>query len=250
MITIIILIVVSLCTATVDLIFGMGFGLTMTPILFLLHFEPHEIVPAILLASLAGNILSPFLNHRLKNADFNLRSPHLKIVLIIGAIGALGSFIGAIAAINISDLVLTIYIGVLIVAIGLLLLLNKTRTTPFTWHKLIGLGIFGAFNKGMSGSGFGPIITTGLIMMKTDEKAAVSIQSFSELFVSLAGSLTFIALGTQMDWSLILPLVIGVVLSTPIAALIVQKANNKKLRWAIAYVTIILGIITLLTLFY
>jgi uncharacterized membrane protein YfcA len=87
-------------------------------------------------------------------------------------------------------------------------------------------------------------------MMKKDEKAAVSIQSFSELFVSLAGSLTFISLSTKMEWSLILPLVIGVVLSTPIAALIVQKANNKKLRWVIAYVTIILGMITLLKLFF
>ena len=87
-------------------------------------------------------------------------------------------------------------------------------------------------------------------MMKTNEKAAVSIQSFSELFVSLAGSLTFVFLGTKMEWRLTLPLVIGVVLSTPVAALIVQKSNNKKLRWAIAYVTIILGIITLLTLLF
>jgi len=52
-----------------------------------------------------------------------------------------------------------------------------------------------------------------------------------------------------MEWSLILPLVIGVVLATPIAALIVQKTNNKKLRWAIAFATVILGILTLLTLF-
>ncbi len=86
--------------------------------------------------------------------------------------------------------------------------------------------------------------------MKTNEKTAVSIQSFSELFVSLVGSLTYIFLGTQIEWNLTLPLIIGVVLSTPIAALIVQKANNKKLRWAIAYVTIILGMITLLTLFF
>jgi len=250
MTTIIILIIISFCTATIDLIFGMGFGLTMTPILLLLHFEPHQIVPSLLLASLAGNILSPFFHHRLKNADFNIRSPHLKIALIVGLLGALGSFMGAITAINVSDIVLTIYIGILIVAIGLLLLLNKTRTTSFTWHKLIGLGVFGSFNKGISGSGFGPIITTGLIMMKTNEKAAVSIQSFSELFVSLAGSLTFVSLGTKMEWSLTLPLVVGVVLSTPFAALIVQKANNKKLRWAIGYVTIILGMITLLTLFF
>src|SRR4030042_4312013 len=155
----IILVVVSFCTATVDLIFGMGFGLTMTPILLLLDFQPHQIVPSVLLASLAGNILSPFLHHRSKNAAFSFRSPHLKTALIFGLLGALGGFIGGITAINISDLVLTIYIGILVVSIGLLLLLSKTRTTAFTWYKLIGLGVFGSFNKGMRGSGFGTIIT-------------------------------------------------------------------------------------------
>lgn len=193
--------------------------------------------------------MSPFFNHRFKNADFNIKSPHLKIVLFIGLLGALGSFIGAIAATNISDFVLTLYTGILIVALGLLLLLNKKRTTSFSWYKVIGLGVFGSFNKGMSGAGFGPIVTTGMIMMKIDEKVAVSIQSFSELFVSLAGSLTFFFLSTQMEWSLILSLVIGVVLATPIAALIVQKTNNEKLRWAIAFATVILGMLTLLTLF-
>jgi uncharacterized protein len=246
----IVLIVVSFFTATIDLIFGMGFGLTMTPILILLGFKPHQIVPALLLASLAGNILSPFLNHHFKNVDFNYKSPHFKIALIVGLLGAFGSFIGAITAIGISDFILTIYIGILIIAIGLLLLFNNTRMIAFSWYKLIGLGIFGSFNKGISGSGFGPIITTGLIMMKINEKAAVSIQSFSELFVSLVGGLTFFSLGAQMEWNLTLSLIVGVVLSTPLAALIVNKVNSKKLRLAIGYVTIILGIFTLITLLY
>ncbi len=90
--------IVGVHLQTVDLIFGMGFGLTLTPILLLLHFEPHQIIPSLLLASLAGNILSPFFNHRLKNADFNIRSPHLKIALIVGLLGAVGSFVGAIIA--------------------------------------------------------------------------------------------------------------------------------------------------------
>jgi len=246
----IVLVGISFLTATIDLIFGMGFGLTMTPILIILGFKPHQIVPALLLSSLAGNILSPFLNHRFKNVDFKLKSIHFRMALLVGLIGALGSFIGAITATGITDFYLTIYIGILITTLGLLLLLNKTRTIIFSWYKLIGLGVFGGFNKGISGSGFGPIITTGLIMMKTDEKAAVSIQAFSELFVSLAGSLTFLFFGTQIDWNLTLALVIGVVLSTPLAALVVQKANSKKLRSAIGYVTIILGIIMLIKLFY
>ena len=66
-----VLIAVSFVTAIIDLIFGMGFGLTMTPILIFSGFEPHQIVPALLISSLAGNIVSPFFHHRFKNVDFN-----------------------------------------------------------------------------------------------------------------------------------------------------------------------------------
>ena len=50
----------------------MGFGLTITPVLLFLNYTPKEIVPALLLSSLIGNILSSFFNHRLKNAEFTL----------------------------------------------------------------------------------------------------------------------------------------------------------------------------------
>jgi len=39
-------------TAIIDIMFGMGFGLTMTPILLASGYSPHEIVPALLLSSL------------------------------------------------------------------------------------------------------------------------------------------------------------------------------------------------------
>lgn len=60
------LLILAFLTDVVDIIFGMGFGLTMAPILLFLNYTPKEIVPALLLSSLIGNILSSFFNHRLK----------------------------------------------------------------------------------------------------------------------------------------------------------------------------------------
>jgi uncharacterized protein len=239
---------VSFFTAIIDTIFGMGFGLTMTPILIFAGFDPHQIVPALLFSSLAGNILSPIFNHRLKNVNFNIGSKQFKIALVVGSIGIVGSYIGATAAIGITSFYLTLYIGVIITGTGLFLLFNKKSIILFSWVKLTIISLFGSFNKGISGSGFGPIVTTGLLLMQTDEKAAVSIQGFSELFVSLAGGLTFVFSGVEMNWQLTLALMSGVVLSTPLAAFIVKRANNKKLRSAIGYVTVILGIIMLVKL--
>ena len=243
------LIVPAFLTAIIDIVFGMGFGLTMTPILLLIGYPPHEIVPALLFSSLIGNLLSPIFHHRFKNVDFSLCSKHFNMSMLIGTLGVVGSFIGASVSIGITDFFLGLYIGLLIVALGIFLLLNKKLSASFSWLKLFFLGLFGSFNKGISGSGFGPIVTTGMIIMNINEKVAVSIQTFSELFVSLAGFLTFLLAGSQISWNLLLPLSIGVALSTPLAALVVHKFESKKLRTGIALTTVVLGILTLLGLF-
>ena len=243
------LIVPAFLTAIIDIVFGMGFGLTMTPILLLIGYPPHEIVPALLFSSLIGNLLSPIFHHRFKNVDFSLCSKHFNMSMLIGTLGVVGSFIGASVSIGITDFFLGLYIGLLIVALGIFLLLNKKLSASFSWLKLFFLGLFGSFNKGISGSGFGPIVTTGMIIMNINEKVAVSIQTFSELFVSLAGFLTFLLAGIQISWNLLLPLSIGVAFSTPLAALVVNKFESKKLRTGIALTTVVLGILTLLGLF-
>jgi len=243
------LIIPAFLTAVVDIVFGMGFGLTMTPILLLLGYAPHQIVPALLFSSMLGNLVSPFFHHKFKNVDLSLCSRHFNMSVLIGILGVLGSFVGASVSIGISDFYLSLYIGLLITALGLFLLLNKKLRASFSWLKLAFLSLFGSFNKGISGSGFGPITTTGMIVMGVDEKVAVSIQTFSELFVSIAGFLTFVLAGSQIAWNLILPLSIGVVLSTPLAAFVVHKFESRKLRTAIAIVTVVLGVVTLFSLF-
>jgi uncharacterized protein len=242
------LFIFAFLTAVIDIIFGMGFGLTMTPLLLFLNYTPKEIVPALLLSSLFGNIVSSYFNHRLRNADFSPGSRLFKVVITIGAVGIVGSVAGAMANTGISNFYLGLYIGTLITGTGLFLLLNKSLSIGFSWGKLALLSLFGSFNKGISGSGFGPIITTGLIYMKVSEKEAVSVQSFAELFVSLVSFATFFASGAAMNWDMTFSLSVGVVASAPIAALIVKKSDGGKLRTAIAAATVILGAATLVNL--
>jgi uncharacterized membrane protein YfcA len=243
------LIIPAFFTAVIDIVFGMGFGLTMTPILLLMGYAPHQIVPALLFSSMLGNLVSPVFHHKFKNVDFSLCSRHFNMSMLIGILGVVGSFVGASVSIGISNFYLSLYIGLLITALGLFLLLNRRLRASFSWLKLAFLSLFGSFNKGISGSGFGPITTTGMIVMGVDEKVAVSIQTFSELFVSIAGFLTFALAGSQIAWNLLLPLSIGVVLSTPLAAFVVHKFESRKLRTAIAIVTVVLGVVTLFSLF-
>jgi uncharacterized protein len=244
-----ILILFAFFTAVIDIIFGMGFGLTMTPILIFLSYSPKEIVPALLLSSLIGNILSSYFNHRFKNADFSLGTRSFNIVVVIGFIGVLGSVFGALMNEGISNTYLSLYIGAIITGSGFFILLKKKMTTVFSWFKVIALSLFGSFNKGISGSGFGPIITTGLLYMGVKEKEAVSIQGFAELFVSLIGFSTFLISGASINWALTTSIGIGVAAAAPLAAFMVQKTESGKLRDAIGFITIILGSATIAKIF-
>jgi len=41
--------------------------------------------------------------------------------------------------------------------------LLRTRFN-FSWKKIFGIEILSAFNKGISGGGFGPVVTSGQLM--------------------------------------------------------------------------------------
>ena len=75
----------------------------------------------------------------------------LKVVFVVSSLGILATIIAALTAVSIPKPVLKTYIGILVLAMGTILLL-KTRFN-FSWRKILGIGILSAFNKGISGGG-------------------------------------------------------------------------------------------------
>ena len=136
----------------------------------------------------------------------------------------------------------------MVTTLGFFVVFSRRLKLRFSWPRMIAFGVVGAFNKGISGSGFGPIVTTGGLLVGLDEKATVSIQSFSELFASIVGFLTFVLSRAPVDVYLTFAMSIGVALSSPIAAFIVHKMPAEKLRWLISLTAILLGVITLIRL--
>lgn len=239
---------ISFAAGLVDISLGMGYGFTVTPILLLFGFGPLDAVPSVLFSSFIGGLLSSFFHQRFKNVDFNLGGDSFKVSAMIGALGMLGGLLGARIALGISTFILKLYIGLLVTASGVFVLFSRRIQISFSWTKIVVISLLGAFNKGLSGSGFGPIVTTGGLLSGIDEKAAVSIQSFSEFPVSLIGFLTFVFSMTQLNLYLMLALTLGVVLASPLAALIVQKLDREKLRLLIGLAAVAVGGSTLFRL--
>jgi len=74
----------------------------------------------------------------------------------------------------------------------------------------------------------------------------VGSTSFAEGLVCLVGLLTYIATKGNLYWNLAIPLVIGAVMSTPLAALTVRRIDDKRLRMAVGLIAVTLGGLTLI----
>lgn len=267
------IIVLACFVEYIDSTLGMGYGTALTPILLMMGFEPMQVVPAILVAELFTGILAGIMHAAVGNVDFKVKtlnpkkiyrsiqsqgfiaslksglSLHLKIALLIGMFSIIGAVSGSLLAINLPAFYLKLYIGVLILTIGIYILITYNKKFKFTWAKLTAISVIASFNKGVSGGGYGPVVTGGQVLAGVNCKNAVAITSVAEALTCVVGVIAYRLSGVSIDWTLVPYLLIGGLLSIPFAAISVKKINTNSFRAIIGCATIILGSFTLVKLF-
>lgn len=247
----------------VDSTLGMGYGTTLTPVLLFMGYEPIQVVPAILLSELITGASSALAHHKTGNVFFDFRNDtehHIvrkmgklgylpksndsKIAYILGLCSLIGAVGAAVFAVNFKA-VLTPIIGIIVLSMGVIILIKHKSRSKFSWYKVTGLGITAAFNKGLSGGGYGPLVTSGQILSGVNGKSAIAITSLAESFTCLAGLLTYMVMGTGINWSIAPPLMLGAVSSVPLSAMLVKRIDTAKFTLIIGIATIILGFFTI-----
>ena len=236
---------VALFCEYLDSSLGMGYGTTLTPILLLAGFAPLDIVPAILLSEALTGAAAGLLHQRDGNVNF-LRDPRARrtALLLIG-LSAVGAIAAATLAMQISKEMLTLFIASIIIAMGFVILLTLNRPFRYRAGGVVAIGAVAAFNKGLSGGGYGPLVTAGQVVSGLPPKNAVAITSVAEAFTCVVGLGAYLALGRQINWGLTIPLVAGALLSVPIATLTVRRLPEKGLRLIVGVVTLALGALAL-----
>lgn len=246
----IVLILLAFICELVDSSLGMGYGTTLTPVLMIIGFSPLAIIPCVLLSELISGITAGLAHHKAGNVNFKRGSIHLKIALVLAACSIIGATIAVFLALNIPTLWLKTYIGVIVLGMGIVILLTLNKDFKFSWKKITGLGLIAAFNKGMSGGGYGPVVTGGQILSGVNGNNAVGITSLAEGLTCVVGVVVFIISPEIINWSLAPSLIIGALLSVPFSAFIVKKLPTKALKISIGLLTLILGLVTLIKVFY
>jgi len=233
----------------VDSTLGMGYGTTLTPVLLLAGFGPTQIVPSVLLSEFLTGVLAGLLHQEFGNVSFARGSRSLRVVLVLTGCSVLGTLVAVLIAVNVPPWALKAYVGVLVLAVGVGILLTMGRTFAFSWPKVVGLGLVAALNKGLSGGGYGPLVTGGQVLSGVGEKEAIGVTSLAEGAACLVGVIAYaMSGGANIDWSLAPSLVLGALLSVPLAAFSVSRIPMRKMRWAIGSAVTALGAFTLVKL--
>ena len=266
----IILIALAGCVcAFIDASMGMMYGTILSPALIIAGFEPILVVPSILFSQALGGFTASIFHHRLRNVDLALKTTNPKVIaknvsqlgyvesfkrgttkdfkvsLCIVSFGIAATIIAALIAISIPKAVLKTYIGILVVAMGIILLLDPGF--KFSWKKLLAVGAFSAFNKGISGGGFGPVVTSGQIIVGRDSKSSIGVTTFAEAPICIVGFLTFLITKGMPDWNLLVFLSTGALLGAPLGALLTSRfKSEKRLKIILGMLTLLLGIWTLI----
>lgn len=244
----IIVIVISFLLGYIDSTLGMGYGTALAPILLLLGFNPLQVVPAILLSQLIIGLFIALLHNKVGNVNFGAGKGHFRIASVLTACSIAGVFAAVFIAISLPTIILKAYIGILVLVIGLVMLFGKNKQYAFSWKNIIGLGILSAFNKGISGGGYGPVVVNGQILSGVDGKNAIGITTLAKGLTCLAGVIAYLLIKSMVDWSLVPYLLIGALVSLPFSALTVKKIKVKKLKLAVGIFTVILGVVTLINI--
>jgi len=234
----------------VDSSLGMGYGTTLTPLLLIMGYNPLQIVPSILFSELVTGLSAAFFHHRFKNTNFKIGTTDFKIAFVMAGCSVLGTLAAVFIALSLPMFYVKLYIGLLVFSMGVLILVTLKRKYKFSWRKIASMGLLAAFNKGISGGGYGPIVTSGQILSGVKSKNAIGITSLAEGLTCLVGVITYIIFTDHtIEWSLAPSLVLGAILSVPIAAYTVKKFKGGRLRLIVGIATLILGLVTLGKLF-
>lgn len=233
----------------VDSSLGMGYGTSLTPILLLLGFEPLQIVPAVLLSEFVSGITAASFHHSIKNVNFSSTSKDTRVAFVLSLFAVVGTVAAVIVAVRLPTGILKIWIGSIVVLMGIIILFTMGREPRFGWGKITVLGTVASFNKGMSGGGYGPLVMGGQLLSGIGVKNAVGITSLSEGVTCLVGVILYFFCGTSMDWSLAPWLMAGAVLSVPLAAHTLRRIPERKAKIATALIILLLGSLTLIKAF-
>ena len=217
---------VGFAAQLVDGALGMAFGvITNTLLVSVLGMPPARASANVHVAECFTTATSGISHFLQGNVDWNLFAK----LLIPGIIGGVT---GAYLLTNIDGAVIKPWILGYLALIGVYLFCRGVFYPPAHKRPMIvaPLGLFGGFMDAIGGGGWGPIVTSNLLIQGVEPRKVIGTVNSVEFFLTLSVSATFIYhLGIQIFVGSMLGLLAGGVVAAPFGALLAKRISTKSL---------------------
>ncbi len=227
-------ILIGFAAQLIDGALGMAYGVISSTLLVGMGVPPKVASAGVHTAEIFTTGISAANHIAHGNVDWRL---FLRIV-IPGAIGgALGAYVLSNIHADIARPVVLTYLA----ALGLILLWRGwTHRHVIRPARVVEpLGLVGGFLDAAGGGGWGPVVTSNLMVQGTEPRFTIGTVNTAEFFVTLTISATFLlTLGWEAFSTAIIGLLIGGVLAAPLGAIIAKRVEADKLLVLVGVVLI------------
>ena len=162
--------------------------------------------------------------------------------------GVVGGVIGAIMLTRIDASVAKPLVLSYLAAIGVYMLLRALRAPPVEKHPRVvePLGFAGGFLDAVGGGGWGPVVTSNLIVQGASPRMVVGTVNTSELFIALAISGAFLfTIGLSAFGAAALGLLIGGVAAAPLGGYVAKRVPARPMMIMVGIVLTITSLLGL-----
>jgi len=194
-----IVVILAFLFETMDSCAGMGFGTGLTPLLFVLGYEPLQVVPILLISEAITGFTAGFFHQEFENVNFKIKKPitrETKVMLNIAIFGCFAIIISVFLtyyAIKLDKTFIKSYVAILVIIMGIIAMIKlKSKSVKYKPKLLTFFSALAGFNKGIGAGGYGPVVMLGQIFSGIYEKTATAIVTLSEGIVSIVGVGSFV----------------------------------------------------------
>lgn len=217
----------------IDGAIGMAFGvITNTLLVSVMGMAPAQASARVHLVEMFTTAASGISHVLHKNVDWYLFS-RLAIPGIIGGVT------GAYLLTNIDAAVAKPFVMTYLAGIGIYLLYRAWGYThEHRQPKIIApLGFVGGFLDAAGGGGWGPVVTSNLLIQGSSPRTTVGTVNTTEFFLTTAVSITFITqIGLEAFTTATLGLLIGGIVAAPLGAVLAKRIAPQRLMLMVGIV--------------
>jgi uncharacterized membrane protein YfcA len=218
----------------IDGALGMAYGVISSTFLLALGVPPSAASAGVHAAETFTTCVSGISHIYHRNVDW-------RIFLRLVVPGVIGGILGAYILSNIDGSVIKPYILAYLICIGLWLLWRGFHfpPEPKAPRFIAPLGFVGGFMDASGGGGWGPIVTSNLLVQGASPRHTIGTVNTAEFILTLAISITFLV---HLGWAALtqatLGLLIGGVVAAPFGAMFARHMKPKVLLVAVGVVLV------------